>query len=207
MPYHLDAVQLILRFMGAEMSFLYRFLATHVQLVAPLIALIMGGKPETNAQIRTVLSPTVISGSPKANVLPVRATCTVNARVVHGDTIQDVENWIRKTINDPSINVTRAHDWAEASPVSPHDCEQFRLIQTTIRQLFPDYLVAPFITTGATDSRHYYALTDHVYRFAPLLMTSRDLKRFHGINERIHLDDLQRCIRFYYQLLRNADAV
>lgn len=31
-----------------------------------------------------------------------------------------------------------------------------------------------------------------------------DLPRIHGANERIAVEDYKQCVRFYYQLLRNA---
>ena len=49
-------------------------------------------------------------------------------------------------------------------------------------------VVVPHLMTGASDSRHYLNLTANgVYRFFPLSMnmTAGDVKRVHGIDERI----------------------
>ncbi len=35
--------------------------------------------------------------------------------------------------------------------------------------------------------------------------SNRDLTRIHGLNERIHANDSADCIRFFYQLIRNAN--
>jgi carboxypeptidase PM20D1 len=57
---------------------------------------------------------------------------------------------------------------------------------------------------AASDSRHYAALTKNIYRFLPITLRSEDAKRYHGINERISLQDYERCVRFYLQLIRNG---
>lgn len=46
-------------------------------------------------------------------------------------------------------------------------------------ELFPDFYVAPMVTVGTTDARHYHRICDHVYRFAPLYAKSDDLTRIH----------------------------
>ena len=39
---------------------------------------------------------------------------------------------------------------------------------------------------GGTDSgRHYWNLTDNIYRFSPILMGREDMRRYHGINDMI----------------------
>jgi len=64
--------------------------------------------------------------------------------------------------------------------------------------------VAPGLVIAATDSRHFGALTDHVYRFAPLRLRPGDPDRIHGIDERIAVDDYAQMIRFYRHLVHEA---
>ena len=59
---------------------------------------------------------------------------------------------------------------------------------------------------AATDSRHFAAVSDHVYRFSPVRAKPEDLSRFHGTNERIAESNLGELVRFYHQLLRNLNA-
>ena len=87
---------------------------------------------------------------------------------------------------------------------SPTDSPQFRLMQKTLGQVYPEAVVAPFVFVAATDSKHYAPLTQNIYRFAPLVLDSVDVGRIHGTNERISIDNLSRSIDFYVQLIRNA---
>jgi carboxypeptidase PM20D1 len=90
--------------------------------------------------------------------------------------------------------------------VSPTTSASYQLINRTMRQLFPDVLVAPGLMVAATDSRHFTALSDHIYRFSPVRAKPEDLSRFHGTNERIAVTNLSEVVRFYHQLLLNTAA-
>ena len=92
----------------------------------------------------------------------------------------------------------------EASPVSRLDTEGWRQLQRSIRQVFPDVLVAPFLTVAATDARHFQPLSDSVYRFMPVRMNREDLARMHGRDERLSVEAHAAAIHFYAQYLRNT---
>jgi carboxypeptidase PM20D1 len=58
---------------------------------------------------------------------------------------------------------------------------------------------------GATDARRYGGLTRNVFRFTPAPMTSEDVGRIHGVNERVGVAALTDAVTFYDRVLRNAD--
>ena len=68
-------------------------------------------------------------------------------------------------------------------------------------------MVTPFISLGATDARHYTAISPNVYRFVPMRLQADDLARIHGTNERIAVEDYVGMIRFYIELLRAVMTV
>jgi carboxypeptidase PM20D1 len=53
-------------------------------------------------------------------------------------------------------------------------------------------------------ARHCADLSEHIFRFLPLRLDSDDLKRMHGIDERVGIRDYETAIRMYRQLLVNA---
>ena len=79
------------------------------------------------------------------------------------------------------------------------------MLNRTIREVFPDVVVAPGLMVAATDSRHYVG--DHRQRCsgsrrcAPI---RDDLKRFHGTNERLSIESYADMIRFYRRLIENS---
>jgi len=88
-----------------------------------------------------------------------------------------------------------------ASKVAPTDSAQYKILNTTIREIFPDVLVAPGLMIAATDSIHYSEISDHIFKFSPVRANAEDLKRFHGTNERLKLADYADAIRFYHRLV------
>ena len=94
----------------------------------------------------------------------------------------------------------------EASEVSPHEGQAWSLVQRTIGEVLGDAIVAPFLSVGGTDCRHYKPVTDALYRFAPFVYGPDDLKLPHGIDERIAVASLPSAVRFYARLIENASA-
>ena len=88
--------------------------------------------------------------------------------------------------------------------VAATDAAGYRAIARTIAELHPDFVVAPGLMIGATDSRHFDAVADNVYKFSPMRARLEDLKRFHGTNERISTANFVELIQFYHQLIGNA---
>jgi len=109
-------------------------------------------------------------------------------------------------VDDPRVKLApmAGEPPVEPSPRSSVHSPNFKLLQKTVAEVFPEAVVAPFVFVAATDSRHYALLTQDVYRFSPIPMNSEDVARIHGTNERIGIDDFARSIDFYCQLIRNA---
>ncbi|RKH32973.1 M20 family peptidase [Corallococcus sicarius] len=187
---------------GPEMGFGLRLLFANTWLFAPLIERQLAAAPSTNASIRTTAAATMLEGSPKPNVLPSQARAVLNVRPLPGDSLDDVRAHVREVVDDARVELLAEGD--EASPVSRLDTEGWRQLQRSIRQVFPDVVVAPFLTVAATDARHFYPLSDSVYRFMPVHMTREDLTRMHGRDERLSVAGHAAAIRFYAQYLRNT---
>jgi len=198
-------VRELLDTVGPEMSFGGRLALANLWLLGGLVERRFTATPSTNALIRTTTAATMFQGSAKENVLPIRPVAYVNFRILPGDDIASVVAHVKSTIDDPRVTVEVAGSQAvEPSPISKTDSEAFALIVRTIRQVFPDAIVAPSLTVGGTDTKHFARLCPNIYRFVPLRMQPSDLARYHGTNERISIDDLANIVRFYVQLLKSA---
>jgi carboxypeptidase PM20D1 len=90
------------------------------------------------------------------------------------------------------------------SQVSATDSAGYRLIERTVRELFPEVVVAPGLMLGGTDARHFDGYAAQVFRFSPVRAQPADLARFHGTDERIAIDNLVDLIRFYHRLVEQA---
>ncbi len=189
-----------------EMAGVNRVVLSNLWLFAPLVRQQLEQAAGTNAILRTTTALTVIHAGNKDNVLPGRADAVVNFRVRPGDTVADVMAHVMRTVDNEAVHAELDAGWSEPSPVSAVDSAQYALINRTIREVFSDAVVAPGIVIGATDARHYQAVSDHVYRFSPVRAGKDDLPRFHGTNERIGIDNYLEAVRFYVQLAKNSAA-
>jgi carboxypeptidase PM20D1 len=67
-------------------------------------------------------------------------------------------------------------------------------------------IVAPSARPGRDRARHYADLGADVYRFLPVRYGPDDLRRIHGIDERLAVADYADAVRFYARLIQNLDA-
>jgi carboxypeptidase PM20D1 len=88
--------------------------------------------------------------------------------------------------------------------VADYTAPEFTVVEKTIGQLFPGAVPVPFLMIAGTDTRHYEGLTRNVYRFNPIVATTEMNSGAHGTNERVRADDFVRAVRFFAQLIRNA---
>lgn len=206
MPARIDGVTAqFLSFLGSEMGFADRLILSNLWLFSPLVKMQMLKAPTTAASLRTTTAVTMISAGVKENVLPGSATATVNFRILPGDSIESVHEHVRHTVSDPRVKIEFTGNLSsQPSPISPTDSEAFHVLQKSIRQVFPDVVVAPALVLGATDSRHFTSLTRNVYRFSPLKIDSAQISSIHGVDERISVENYIDCVRFYRQLLINT---
>ena len=129
----------------------------------------------------------------------------MNFRLLPGETGDDVLDEVRRIIADDRVTVSLAGQAREASPSSRIDSRAWATLVGTIREVFPEAVVAPYLLLGGTDSRYFRDLCDCVYRFLPIELEPDGLRRAHGTNERIPVAGLGDGVRFYRRLIRNAD--
>jgi carboxypeptidase PM20D1 len=68
----------------------------------------------------------------------------------------------------------------------------------------PSIVVAPGLMLGVTDSRHFKEVATDIYRFSALRYRSEDLKRLHGVDERVAIAHYVELVKFQILLLRSA---
>ncbi len=179
---------------------------SNLWLFRPVVEPLLAKSPATNAMLRTSTALTIVNAGNKENVLPGRAEAVVNFRILPGDTVASVTAHVKRVIADERIELSPLPGTALAEPsrVSSAQAEAYRVIERTIREVFPDALVAPGLTLQGTDSRYFGEVADQVYRFMPIRFKPEDVPRVHGTDERISVDQLADMVRFYSRLLSQA---
>jgi carboxypeptidase PM20D1 len=169
----------------------------------PLILRALSREPAQAAMLHTTMAPTLLRAGVKDNVLPSEARAVVNFRILPGDTVEGVVAHVRGALADPGVEL-RVLDAREPSRAADPASEAYRTVARTVREVFPGAVVAPALVLGGTDSRHYGDVAAQSFRFVPLRLSPDDLKRIHGTDERVAIDDYVGVVRFFVQLVKNA---
>lgn len=191
--------------LGSAAPFVQRVVFANLWLFGPLAELMLSAMPTTDAAIRTTTAATMMSAGEKDNVLPQRAEAVVNFRILPGDTVESVLQRVRDVIDDPQVSVSLYSDFSNnPSKVAPLDSSGFTVLSQVIRQLQPNTLVAPRLVVGATDARHFEAISNASYRFLGLEVGPDELAGMHGTNERVSVESFIDSMRMYYLLMRRS---
>lgn len=199
-----ETVNDFIRYIGPEMPFYARAIFANKWLFKGVILKIYEGGTNSNALVRTTTAPTIFTAGVKDNVVPTKAEAVVNFRTLPGETSADVIAHLKKVMEDDRVSITLLDGLKEPAPVSPVDVPGFATIHATLKQVYPEALVAPTMMIASSDSRKYIDVSKNIYNFAPMIVTSGDLESIHGLDERNKIEDYKRGIGFYYQLLRNS---
>lgn len=183
-----------------EMKGPIRLVASNLWLLRPVLKRVLLGKPKTAATVRTTTAVTVVEGGVKDNVLPTDARALVNHRLNPGDTVDDVVEHVRRSIDDERVSVTVVVG-REASRISSAESEAFSTVALALREALPGISVAPGLYVAGADARFYEDVADDVYRISPFLMNADDTTRYHGVDERIAEDAYLAMIQFYGRIL------
>jgi len=204
-PKHFGALQQqILTELSPQLNFSTRLITNNMWLFKPFLFLTPTKSVFSNAMLRTTTAPTIFNAGVKSNVLPAEAKAVINFRILPGDTTQTVQTRVIETIGNEKIAIAQLIGW-NPSPVSRTSTRAYQTIKDLIHQVVsPDLLVAPYLTVGATDSRHFAKVSDDQYRFLCVHFDKLDFARYHGTNERITKKNLAQMMQFYYLLMKQS---
>jgi len=102
----------------------------------------------------------------------------------------------------------------EPAPITPIHEKPYQLLSGTIKATYNAYRsiegdhinVAPGIMSGNTDTKHYWALTKHIFRYNHYNYGAGiALGGLHTVNESIDIDSFLEMILFLTTLILNAD--
>ena len=187
--------------LGRHSSFVYRMIFANLWLFSGILDIICkksGG--ELNALMRTTVAFTQASASKAPNVIPPDAKIISNIRLNPADSIDGAVEYIKKTIKDDSIELV-PFDAMEPSRISVTDCPEWNKVASAVASTWRGCIVSPYLMVQCSDSRYYGRISDKVYRFSAMDLTSEERATIHGNNERIRVDCALRAVEFYIRLL------
>ncbi len=185
-------------------TFLYRVIFANLWCFAPLLNLIgklSGGEP--NAMLRTPSAFTQMEGSKGANVIPPYARMVSNHRIAEGETADLVVKRLTKIVNDDRVTVREITHF-DPVRVSSTDCEAWDRVSSAVGETWQDAVVSPYYMLACSDSRHWSALCDKVYKFSAMALSKEERGTIHGNDERIKFETVAKIVEFYVRLMRKS---
>ena len=186
--------------LGRHSTFLYRMIFANLWCFGGLLDKICrasGG--ELNALMRTTVAFTQMQGSKAPNVIPPSATMVSNMRLNPEDTVESAIAYVKKTVNNDNIVLT-AMDGMNPSTISRIDCDAWQKVVNAVEGTWQGTIVTPYLMVQCSDCRHWGRISDKVYRFSAMDLTSEERATIHGNNERIRVETIGRAVEFYLRL-------
>ncbi|ERT03376.1 hypothetical protein HMPREF1624_01690 [Sporothrix schenckii ATCC 58251] len=186
--------------------------------------------PEIRYLLQTSQVVDIVAGGVKVNAMPERAKAVINHRVNIGETTQVVYDRLTRIAggvaakynlslhafdgqDDADSIVLVAPQGSESSPISPADgtgVNPFSALAGSVRAIYgEETIVTPGIMTGNTDTRFFWNLTKHLFRFAPGYDPEDlvgALRGVHTIDEKINVNNHINAVRFFFLFVRNIDS-
>ena len=171
---------------------------------APLLKRVVPSISDTAAALlRTTIAFTMAQGSEGLNVLPQKAWVTGNMRFSHHQGQERSFKAIEKLAKKYDIEMEIIEP-GFPSRITDHNCEAFRLTERAVQAIFPDVKTAPYLMTGASDSRFFDPVCDQCIRFLPFLIDDQQMGSIHGLDENVDLDTLAPAVDWYRYMMKEV---
>ena len=165
--------------------------------------------PEYAALLRTSVSPTIVEGGLRYNVVPSEAKATLDVRLLPDENPDVLLNTLRQVVNDPVVEVTFARRDGEQRPPggTSINTEAFRAIEQAVTQQYGTITI-PTMSTGASDKAQVRSKGVQCYGVGPGNDAEDAPKGFgsHADQERIRERDLHDFVRFYWDVVMRLAA-
>jgi acetylornithine deacetylase/succinyl-diaminopimelate desuccinylase-like protein len=154
------------------------------------------------ATIRNTANPTRLAAGYKDNVIPSRATATIDCRTLPGHEDAFLEQLREVVGQDLEIEYVQHQPALE----TPFDGALVDAMSTALRAEDRAARTVPYMMSGGTDAKAFSKLGIRHFGFTPLRLPP-DLNfaaLFHGIDERVPVEGLQFGVRVLDRLLRTC---
>ena len=162
-------------------------------------------EPRHASMLRTSVSPNIITGGYRSNVIPSEAKATLDVRMLQDEDPDAFLAAMQKVINDPQVVAT--FSGAAGRPgTAPAKLgsEAFSTIEAAVKRNYQTVTI-PTMGTGATDMSQLRGKGMDCYGVGPAIDVEDGPKGFgaHSDQERILETELHRWVRFEWEVVRD----
>lgn len=183
------------------LTFGKRFIISNLPLSEMLLVRTFRRDRATLSVLRSTVAATQISGSEAPNMLAARADALLSARLLPGETPENMLRYLRELVGDLPVTVELTES-TQAVAVTSSEHEMYKLLCSAIREEFSLLPCLATLLPGKTDSRYYAPMTDCILRFAPLIQDVRQSRGAYRAEEHLTVRSLGLAVEVYAGFLR-----
>ena len=161
-------------------------------------------EPRLYSTLRTSISPNIIKGGYRSNVIPSEAEATLDIRAVPNEDLTSFFDAMKKVINDPAVEIVRNGNSRPGAAPSRLDTEAFRILEEANKRVY-NVATLPTMLTGATDMAQLRSKGMQCYGIGPMTDTEDGPLGFgaHSDQERILEEAIHKFIHFHWDIVFN----
>ncbi len=160
-------------------------------------------EPRNAAVLHSTISPNIIEGGYRVNVIPSEATATLDVRLLPDEDAEQFLQSLREVIDDPAVNVAWAARNQRPGAATRLDTEAFRVIEAVFQEHY-NAPILPVMSTGATDMAYLRAQGIQCYGIGPGIDAEDGPLGYgaHSDQERIIEAELYRFVQAHYEVVQ-----
>jgi acetylornithine deacetylase/succinyl-diaminopimelate desuccinylase-like protein len=176
--------------------------------VAAADAWLRENEPRHASMLRTSVSPNIIQGGYRQNVIPSEAKVTLDVRMLPDENADAFLAQIKKVVNDPAVEAV-FNGWPPTMTgqprnggESPISSEAFKVVEAAVTRHYQTTTL-PTMSTGASDMAFLREKGMRCYGIGPATDIEDGPKGFgaHSDQERILEAELYRFVRFHWDIV------
>ena len=163
----------------------------------------LDNEPAHASMLRTSVSPNILGGGYRVNVIPSEAKATLDVRMLPDEDPAKFLEMVKTVIDDPTIDVRfGARDTRPKQPEARLDSEAFKTVEANVTKHY-NAPTLPTMLTGATDMAYLRAKGMQCFGVGPALDVEDGPKGFgaHSDQERILESELSRFMKFHWDIV------
>lgn len=157
--------------------------------------------------LRTSISPTILSGGFRQNVIPSQAEAMLDIRALPDENMTAFYAEMDRIIGDPAVKIVPMPQGRPSAAPSRLDTEMFRALEKTQRRMYPGAITVPGMVTGSTDLAQLRAKGVQAYGIGPRFDEAEFAEHgWHSDVERLSEDSLYGMVQFVWYTVMEVAA-
>jgi acetylornithine deacetylase/succinyl-diaminopimelate desuccinylase-like protein len=160
-------------------------------------------EPRYASMLHTSISPTIIAGGYRSNVIPSEAKATLDVRMMPEEDPAAFLAAVQRVINNPAVVAKYTSNTSRpVPPPAKLDSEAFRVIRSAVARNY-DAVAIPMMGTGATDMAQIRNKGAQCFGIGPAADLEDASKGYaaHSDQERVLEAEVYRFVRFSYEVV------